>query len=209
QINVKLVIQIIVIFAIVSVLSMLTANINHYAHIGGLIVGALIGLIVNFKKATWKVSLISLIILVLFTLFSHYAMSKQSSIHPMDDEALYYYQEGDYDKALETVNYSFNREVETPMTYYILGELYKEAGQEEKGQGYIDKSYEMDPSNELAAKDNINEYRKEQDNKDIKKKKKKNENRKTKNYEDMNKEIDQLDKPIEDESLKILEKEVK
>lgn len=191
QINVKLVIQIIVIFTIVSVLSMLTANINHYAHIGGLIVGALIGLIVNFKKATWKVSLISLIILVLFTLFSHYAMSKQSSIHPMDDEALYYYQEGDYDKALETVNYSFNREVETPMTYYILGELYKEAGQEEKGQGYIDKSYEMDPSNELAAKDKIIEYRKAQD------------------YEAMNKAIDQLDKPIEDESLKILEKEVK
>ena len=118
-------------------------------------------------------------------------MSKQSSIHPMDDEALYYYQEGDYDKALETVNYSFNREVETPMTYYILGELYKEAGQEEKGQGYIDKSYEMDPSNELAAKDKIIEYRKAQD------------------YEAMNKAIDQLDKPIEDESLKILEKEVK
>src|SRR5699024_7793701 len=95
QLNVKLVIQIIVIFTIVSVLSMLSAKINHYAHIECLIVGALIGLIVNFKKATWKVSLISLIILVLFTLFSHYAMTKQSSIHPMDDEALYYYQEGD------------------------------------------------------------------------------------------------------------------
>src|SRR5699024_5285823 len=52
QINVKLVIQIIVIFAIVSVLSMLTANIHHYAHIRGLTVGILIGLVVYFKKAT-------------------------------------------------------------------------------------------------------------------------------------------------------------
>ena len=104
----------------------------------------------------------------------------------MDDEALYYYENEEYDQALQVVNNSINKEVATDMTYYILGELYRESGNEEKGQEYVDKSYEMDPSNELAAKEKIMEYRKVQD------------------YENMNKAIDQLDSPIEDKELQIL-----
>lgn len=186
KIKVKLIIQIIVVFAVVSALSMFTANINHYAHIGGLIIGLLLGVIFNFRKVKIKYTIIALIVLILFTMFSHYGMNQQTSIHPMDDEAMYYYENEEYDQALQVVNNSINKEVATDMTYYILGELYRESGNEEKGQEYVDKSYEMDPSNELAAKEKILEYRKVQD------------------YENMNKAIDQLDSPIEDKELQIL-----
>ena len=119
-------------------------------------------------------------------MFSHFGMNQQTSIHPMDDEALHYYEEGNYDAALEVVNNSINKEVATDMTYYLLGKLYIESGDGEKGQQYVDKSYEMDPSNEFAAKEKILEFRKVQD------------------YESMNEAISKLDTPVEDKGLQIL-----
>lgn len=191
QIKAKLILQIIAVFAVVSALSMFVANINHYAHIGGLIVGVLLGIIFNFKRIKIKYTIIAAAVLVLFTMFSHYGMNQQTSIHPMDDEALYYYEEGNYDAALEVVNNSINKEVATDMTYYILGKLYIESGDQEKGQKYVDKSYEMNPSNELAAKEKILEFRKAQD------------------YENMNEAISKLKTPVEDKELKILIDEAK
>lgn len=190
KIKAKLIIQILVIFVVVSALSMLTANINHFAHAAGLIIGALLAVIYNIKKTGIKYSVGALIVIILFTLYSHYAMNQQTSIHPMDDEAMTYYEHGEYERALEVVNNSFNKEVETPLTYYILGELYIESGDVEKGQSLIDQSYEMDPSNELAAKDKIIAYRKAQD------------------YDSMKEALDKLEKPIQDDGLKILAKEV-
>ena len=191
QIKAKLILQIIAVFAVVSALSMFVANINHYAHIGGLIVGVLLGIIFNFKRIKIKYTIIAAAVLVLFTMFSHYGMNQQTSIHPMDDEALHYYEEGNYDAALEVVNNSINKEVATDMTYYILGKLYIESGDQKKGQQYVDKSYEMDPSNELAAKEKILEFRKAQD------------------YENMNEAISKLKTPVEDKELKILIDEAK
>lgn len=191
QIKAKLILQIIAVFAVISALSMFVANINHYAHIGGLIVGVLLGIIFNFKRIKIKYTIIAAAVLVLFTMFSHYGMNQQTSIHPMDDEALHYYEEGNYDAALEVVNNSINKEVATDMTYYILGKLYIESGDQKKGQQYVDKSYEMDPSNELAAKEKILEFRKAQD------------------YENMNEAISKLKTPVEDKELKILIDEAK
>lgn len=191
KIKAKLIVQIIAVFVVVSVLSMFFANINHYAHIGGLIVGVLLGIIFNFKRINIKYSIIAAAVLILFTMFSHFGMNQQTSIHPMDDEALHYYEEGNYDAALEVVNNSINKNVATDMTYYILGKLYIESGDEEKGQQYVDKSYEMDPSNELAAKEKILEFRKAQD------------------YENMNEAISKLETPVEDKELKILIDEAK
>lgn len=186
KIKAKLIFQIIAVFAVVSVLSMFTANINHYAHIGGLIVGVLLGIIFNFRRIQFKYTIIAAAVLILFTMFSHFGMNQQTSIHPMDDEALHYYEEGNYDAALEVVNNSINKEVATDMTYYLLGKLYIESGDGEKGQQYVDKSYEMDPSNEFAAKEKILEFRKVQD------------------YEGMNEAISKLDTPVEDKGLQIL-----
>ncbi|MGO1923967.1 MAG: rhomboid family intramembrane serine protease, partial [Jeotgalicoccus sp.] len=191
KIKAKLIVQIIAVFVVVSVLSMFFANINHYAHIGGLIVGVLLGIIFNFKRINIKYSIIAAAVLILFTMFSHFGMNQQTSIHPMDDEALHYYEEGNYDAALEVVNSSINKNVATDMTYYILGKLYIESGDEEKGQQYVDKSYEMDQSNELAAKEKILEFRKVQD------------------YENMNEAISKLETPVEDKELKILIDEAK
>lgn len=186
KIKAKLLFQIIAVFAAVSVLSMFVANVNHYAHIGGLITGVLLGVIFNFRRVKLKYTIIAAAVLILFTMFSHYGMNRQTSIHPMDDEALYYYEKGDYDAALEVVNNSINKDAATDMTYYLLGKLYIEAGDEEKGQQYVDQSYEMDPSNELAAKEKILEFRKNQD------------------YDNMNAAIDKLETPVEDEELQIL-----
>ena len=186
QIKLKLIIQIIAVFAAVSVFSMFLANINHYAHIGGLIVGALLAVIFNFRRVKFKYTLIAAAVLILFTMFSHFGMNQQTSIHPMDDEAMYYYEQGDYSEALAVVNSSINKEVATDMTYYLLGKLYIESGDEEKGQQYVDKSYEMNPANELAAKEKILEFRKVQD------------------YENMNEAIGRLDTPVEDKELQIL-----
>ncbi len=191
KIKTKLIFQIIAVFAVVSVLSMFVANINHYAHIGGLIVGVLLGIIFNFKRINIKYTIIAAAVLILFTMFSHFGMNQQTSIHPMDDEALHYYEEGNYDAALEVVNSSINKNVATDMTYYILGKLYIESGDEEKGQQYVDKSYEMNQSNELAAKEKILEFRKAQD------------------YENMNEAISKLETPVEDKELKILIDEAK
>src|SRR5690625_1173241 len=119
-------------------------------------------------------------------MFSHFGMSERQSIHPMDDEAMYYYEKEDYESALEVVNNSINKEVATGLTYFILGKLYIEAGDAEKGEQYIERSYEMEPSNELIAKEKILEYRKVQD------------------YESMDEAIAELKTPVEDPELKIL-----
>ena len=87
---------------------------------------------------------------------------------------------------MEVVNNSINKEVATGLTYFILGKLYIEAGDAEKGEQYIERSYEMEPSNELIAKEKILEYRKVQD------------------YESMDEAIAELKTPVEDPELKIL-----
>ena len=76
------------------------------------------------------------------------------------------------------------------MTYYLLGKLYIESGDAKKGQEYVDKSYDMNPANELAAKEKILEFRKAQD------------------YESMTEAVSRLDKPVEDKELQILVDEV-
>ena len=70
------------------------------------------------------------------------------------------------------------------MTYYILGELYRESGNEEKGRSMWIRAMKWTRRMNWQPK-KILEYRKVQD------------------YENMNKAIDQLDSPIEDKELQI------
>lgn len=186
QIKAKLIIQVIMVFAAVSVLSMFVSNVNHYAHIGGIIVGVLLGVIFNFRKLNYKYTLAAVAGLILFTMFSHFGMNQRQSTHPMDDEAMYYYENEDYASALEVVNNSLNKDIATGFTYFILGKLYIEAGNEEEGHKYIEQSYEMEPSNESIAKEKILEYRKVQD------------------YESMDNVIANLKTPVKDPELKML-----
>lgn len=186
KIKTKLIIQIILVFAVVSVLSSFLSNVNHYAHIGGIIVGVLLGIIFNYRKLNYKYTVAAIAVLILFTMFSHFGMNQRQSIHPMDDEAMYYYEKEDYESTLEVVNNSINKEVATGLTYFILGKLYIESGDAKQGEQYIEQSYEMEPSNELIAKEKILEYRKAQD------------------YESMDKAIAELKTPVKDPELKIL-----
>src|SRR5699024_10422609 len=115
KIKAKLLFQIIAVFAAVSVLSMFVANVNHYAHIGGLITGVLLGVIFNFRRVKLKYTIIAAAVLILFTMFSHYVMNRQTSIHPMDEEALYYYEKRDDDVSIEVVNNTINKDTDIYM----------------------------------------------------------------------------------------------
>src|SRR5699024_6156316 len=50
KINTKLIVQIALIFIVISVISSLFSNVNHYAHVGGLIYGLMLGVLFQAKR---------------------------------------------------------------------------------------------------------------------------------------------------------------
>ena len=190
RINLKLVGQIAVIFIIISVLSGLFANINHYAHIGGLIFGVLLGLLFNPRTFGTKWLLGAGMMIVILTGVSYYLMSSQESRQPFDEMALEHIDDGEYEEALNVLNEALRSGNDTSMTYYGLGLLSEIAGNQEQSDEFHSKSYNMDPENELVAKHRLIELRKER------------------NYEGMGRILDNFDTPdIEDDGLKLLAEE--
>lgn len=190
RINLKLVLQIAVIFIVISVLSGLFANINHYAHIGGLIFGALLGVLYNPRKFGTKWILGAGVTFVILTGISYFIMSSQESRQPFDEMALEHIDDGEYEEALSVLNEALRSENDTSMTYYGLGLLSEISGNQEQADKFHSRSYDMDPENELVAKQRLIELRKER------------------NYEAMGGILDNFDTSnIEDEGLKLLAEE--
>src|SRR5699024_4507897 len=63
KINTKLIVQIALIFIVISVISSLFSNVNHYAHVGGLIYGLMLGVLFQAKRIDWKISVPVLVLL--------------------------------------------------------------------------------------------------------------------------------------------------
>lgn len=190
RINAKLLIQIALIFIIISVFSQMFANINHFAHIGGLISGVLLGIIYNPRHFNSKWFFGSFALIIILAVTSYFVMHSKDSSQPFDDMALEHIEEGQYDDALKIVNEALRSGNGTATTYHALGLLAGHVGNREQSEKYHAKSYKLDPSNEYAAKYRLIQLRKQR------------------NYEEMDTVFNHLDAGnIEDEGLKLLEEE--
>lgn len=158
----KLLGQIAVIFVLIAFLSSLFSNINHYAHIGGLILGLLLGLLYNPYRLQMKWYLAAAALLIamiagpLFFINAVYGDREQV----MDTAALQSIEEGEYEEALGIVNETFAEGAETGVTYFAMGSLYERAGEDEKAREFYDMSYELAPGSEVVAKHRLMELRK-------------------------------------------------
>lgn len=190
RINAKLLIQIAVIFIVISVLSQLFANINHYAHIGGLLSGVLLAIIYNPKKFNSKWFFGAFTLMVILTVISYFVMQSKDSSQPFDDMAIEHIEKGEYEDALKIVNEALRSGNGTATTYHALGLLAGHAGNQEQAEKYHEKSYELDPSNEYAAKHRVIQLRKQR------------------NYDGISDVFEKLDtQNIKDEGLKLLAEE--
>lgn len=160
KIDKKLLIQIALIFVVISIVSSLFSNINHFAHIGGLIYGLFLGVIFQFKKIDLKIIIPILVLTLLTPVILWSILIQHDSYQPVDEVGLQYLNEGKYEKALNTINKTFKYNKETSTTYYILAKLYDVSGDFNKAKEHYDKSYDLDPTNELALKYKLYELRK-------------------------------------------------
>ncbi|WP_411844314.1 rhomboid family intramembrane serine protease [Salinicoccus sp. HZC-1] len=190
RINAKLLIQIAVIFIVVSVFSQLFANINHFAHIGGLLSGVLLGIIYNPRRFNSKWFFGAFAALIVLSVISYFVMISKDSSQPFDDMALEHIEKGEYEEALNIVNEALRSGNDTATTYHALGILSAHAGDYEQAEKYHDKSYQINPENEQAAKYQLIQLRKQRE------------------YDEMGEVLSHLDtQNIKDEGLKLLVKE--
>lgn len=190
KVNSKLLIQIGFIFVLISLLTSIFTNVNHFAHLGGMIFGLLLGVLYNpagFKKRWYLAAFISVIILAIL---SYIIMYEEDPIREYDEQAIESIERGDYNEALSYVNWTLQEEQETALTYHALALLYEQSGDEERAQEYHDMSYEMNSTNEYIVKAQLIQLRKERD------------------YEEMESLIDKLDTgSLQDEELQLLVEE--
>ena len=187
KVNVKLLIQIGMIFILISLLTSVFSNVNHFAHLGGLVFGMILGVLYNPKafKKRWYISAFAA--LIVLSIMSYIVMYEEDPVRAYDQEALNSIEDEDYDRALSYVNLTVQEGQETALTYYALGVLYEQAGDMEKSEEYMQMSFEMNSTNEHLVKPRLLELRKER------------------NYEEMGTIIESLDKnDIEDEELLLL-----
>ncbi len=158
----KLLVQVAMIFIVIAVLSSLFSNVNHYAHIGGLIFGVLIGIIYNPYRLQrkWYVGAIAAFILMTAVTLFVLIRDADAGERALDRAALDAIAEGDYEEALGMVNQSFAADAETGVTYFALASLYEHAGEESKAGEYYELSYQLDPENDVIVKHRLMELRK-------------------------------------------------
>jgi rhomboid protease GluP len=190
KVNAKLLLQIALIFIVISLLTSIFSNVNHFAHLGGIIFGLLFGILYNparFKKRWYTLTFISIIVLALL---SYIIMYEEEPVRVYDEQAMESIENGDYEQALSYVNLTIQEDEETALTYHALSLLYEEAGDTEKADEYREKSYDMDSKNEYIIKEQLIQLRKERD------------------YEGMETLINRLDtNNIKDEELQLLVEE--
>jgi len=164
KLDYKLLVQVALIFIVIAVLSSLFSNVNHYAHIGGLMFGLLLGLMFNPDKLLkkWFFGAIAAFVIIAVLPVFFVQSPEEGDPQAMDTEALNAIEEGNYQDALDMVNQTFAMNNETGLTYYALGSLYQHAGDDEKAEEYYDLSFQVDQQNDVIVKHRMIELRKNQ-----------------------------------------------
>lgn len=169
KLSYKLLVQVGLIFIVIAVLSSLFSNVNHYAHIGGLIFGLLLGLIFNPDRLLKKWFFGSIAVFVIIAVLPvFFIQPEDGEPQAMDTEVLNAIEKGEYEDALDMVNQTFAMNNETGLTYYALGSLYQHAGDEEKAKEYYDLSFQIDQQSDVIVKHRLIELRKNQQFEDMK-----------------------------------------
>ena len=161
RLGAKLLLQIAAVFIVVSLFSQLISNVNHYAHLGGLLFGALIGVLYHPKKFRAKWHIIALALLVGLSILSYIVMQQKESAHPFNAKAMEHIESGEYGTALDILNASIRTNNDTAGTYHVLGLIAEYHGDMEQAQHFHELSWEMDPGDEQVATHRLMQLRKE------------------------------------------------
>ncbi|MFC3418110.1 rhomboid family intramembrane serine protease [Salinicoccus hispanicus] len=161
RISAKLLFQIAVVFIVVSVFTQFISNVNHYAHIGGLVFGALLGVLYHPGKLKLRwlaAALVSFILLIILSWFMAY---QHHSSQPLDTLAMEHIEAGEYEEALGVLNESIRTNSETAKTYHALGLIAEYAGDMDQARQFHEQSYAMNPNDEWAMRHRLLQLRKE------------------------------------------------
>lgn len=187
RISTKLLFQIVVIFIVVSVLTQFISNVNHYAHIGGLIFGALIGVLYHPRKFKWRWHAAALAAFILLIVLSWSIAQRHTSSQPLNTMAMEYIEAGEYEEALGILNEMIHTGNDTAKTYHALGLIAEYAGDMEQANQFHEQSYTMNPNDEWVMRHRLMQLRKER------------------NYDEMNQVLSGIDvAEVEDPQLKAI-----
>ncbi|GAB3071651.1 rhomboid family intramembrane serine protease [Salinicoccus sesuvii] len=161
RISSKLLFQIVVVFVVVSVLTQFISNVNHYAHIGGLIFGALIGVVYHPRKFGWRWQATAIAAFILLIALSWFMAQRHASSQPQNIIAMEYIEAGEYEEALTMLNEIIRTNNDTAKTYHSLGLLAEYAGDMEQADEFHEQSYKMNPNDEWVMRHRLMQLRKE------------------------------------------------
>ncbi|MCG1009009.1 rhomboid family intramembrane serine protease [Salinicoccus sp. ID82-1] len=187
RISAKLLFQIAVVFIVVSVLTQFISNVNHYAHIGGLVFGALLGVMYHPRKFKLRWHTAALTAFILLIVLSWFMAQRHHSAQPLSVMAMEHIEAGEYEEALGILNESIRTNNDTAKTYHALGLVAEYAGDTEQARQFHERSLAMNPDDEWVMRYRLMQLRKER------------------KYEEMDQILSGVDaKDIEDPQLKAI-----
>lgn len=167
HLDIKRFLQLAVVVAVLSLMTHFTANINHFAHFSGLVYGVLFGMFVFFKKINPKVVFLALVSFIVIIVVNIVFISSHDSVPAFDALAVEYIENEQYDEALAVINEGFRQGKVSYQTYASLATLAEVTGDYALRDEYLEKSFEMNPTNEEIARKKIIELRKDGEDEEI------------------------------------------
>lgn len=168
-INLKRIIQLVVVVGVISVITHFTSNINHFAHFSGLAYGFIFGMFIFFRKINLKAIFLTIVVFIIAVVVNVVFISSHDSVPAFDTLAKEYIENEQYDEALDVINEGYRQGNESYQTYASLAILADVSGNYEERDAFLEKSFEMNPTNEQIAKEKIILLRKNSEHEKIRK----------------------------------------
>lgn len=167
HLDVKRFLQLAAVVTILSLMTHFTANINHFAHLSGLVYGVLFGMFIFFRKINLKIVFLSVVSFIVIIVVNIVFVSSHDSVPAFDALAMEYIENGQYEEALAVINEGYRQGSVSYQTYASLAILAEVTGDYELRDEYLGLSFEMNPKNEEIARKKIIELRKNGETEEI------------------------------------------
>ncbi|MFC3900825.1 rhomboid family protein [Aliicoccus persicus] len=167
HIDVKRVIQLAVIITVLSVFTHFSSNINHFAHFSGLIYGIIFGIFIYFRKVNLKIVFLVIVVFIVSVILNIVFISSHDSVPAFDTLAAEYIEQEQYEEALDIINEGLRHGNESYQTYASLAILAEVTGDYNKRDEFLQKSFELNPTNEQIAKEKIIMLRRDSEHDEI------------------------------------------
>lgn len=167
HINVKRFLQLAAVIVVISFMTHFTSNINHFAHFAGLAYGIIFGMFIFFRKINLKALFLTIVVFIVIVVVNIVFISSHDSVPAFDSLAAEYIEQEKYAEALDVINEGIRQGNESYQTYASLATLAEVSGDYDARDEFLEKSFEMNPTNESIAKEKIVQLRKDSEHDEI------------------------------------------